>query len=88
MNIMKENIPLVVISLAVYIAALVVFYVVKIAKKKELNLTGKKIAVYIVAVLLILLMLFYDSYFKYLMILCSFIGSAAVAKDKENNENK
>lgn len=84
MNIMKENIPLVVISLVVYIIALTVFYIVKMKKEGELNLTAKKIAVYVVAILLILLMLFYDSYFKYVMILCSFFGSFAVAKDKGN----
>ena len=82
MNINKANIPLVVICLGIYIIMLAGFYIVKKIRGEALNLNVKKIAVYFVSVFLILLMLFYDSYFKYLMILCAFAGSVVVALDK------
>lgn len=81
MNINKANIPLVVISLSIYIIVLAVFYITKKFRGEALNLSVKKVGVYFASVFLILLMLFYDSNYKYLMILCAFAGSLVVARD-------
>lgn len=82
MNIMKSNIPLVVISLALYLILLTIFII-----KNRKNQRGKKIAVYVFCVILILLMLFYDSFFKYIMILCAFLGTIAVQKEEKSDQS-